>query len=71
VPHENAFPWPPINNVHIYVVDEHLSRCLSARRERSSSPASALARLHHDSERTRQAFMVDPHRSGPTTVPQR
>src|SRR2546426_5606425 len=53
----------PINNVHIYVVDEHLSPVpLGAPGELVFSGVCVGRGYVNDPERTRRAFMADPHR---------
>jgi amino acid adenylation domain-containing protein len=55
----------PINNVHIYVVDEHLSPVpLGAPGELVFSGICVGRGYVNDPERTQQAFMDDPHRPG-------
>src|SRR5256714_977620 len=56
---------PPINNVHMYVVDEHLSPVpLGAPGEIVFSGVCVGRGYVNDPERTRRAFMADPHREG-------
>src|SRR5438128_6235200 len=56
---------PPINNVHVYVVDEHLSPVpLGAPGELVFSGVCVGRGYVNDPERTRRAFMADPHREG-------
>src|SRR3989442_13170829 len=56
---------PPINNVHVYVVDEHLSPVpLGAPGEIVFSGVCVGRGYVNDPERTRRAFMADPHREG-------
>src|SRR5438876_11873658 len=55
----------PINNVHVYVVDEHLSPApLGAPGETVFSGACVCRGYIHDPDRTRRAFLADPHREG-------
>jgi len=55
----------PINNVHVYVVDEHLSPVpLGAPGEVVFSGVCVGRGYVNDPERTRRAFMADPHREG-------
>ena len=55
----------PIHNVHIYVVDEHLSLVpLGAPGELVFSGVCVGRGYINDPERTRRAFMADPHREG-------
>src|SRR6266403_2276695 len=55
----------PINNVHVYVVDEHLSPVpLGAPGELVFSGLCVGRGYVNDPERTRRAFLVDPHREG-------
>src|SRR4051812_43584367 len=55
----------PINNVSIYVVDEHLSPVpLGAPGEIVFSGVSVGRGYINDPERTERAFMADPHRPG-------
>ncbi len=55
----------PINNVHVYVVDEHLSPVpLGASGEIVFSGVCVGRGYINDPERTRRAFLVDPHRQG-------
>src|SRR6266498_817058 len=54
-----------INNVHVYVVDEHLSLVpLGAPGELVFSGVCVGRGYVNDPERTRRAFMADPHREG-------
>src|SRR5205814_2333656 len=54
-----------INNVHVYVVDEHLSPVpLGAPGELVFSGVCVGRGYVNDPERTRRAFMADPHREG-------
>src|SRR5438876_5451575 len=55
----------PINNVHVYVVDEHLSPVpLGAPGEIVFSGVCVGRGYVNDPERTRRAFMAHPHRQG-------
>jgi amino acid adenylation domain-containing protein len=55
----------PVNNVHIYVVDEHLSPVpLGAPGAIVFSGICVGRGYVNDPERTQQAFMADPHREG-------
>jgi amino acid adenylation domain-containing protein len=55
----------PVNNVHVYVVDEHLSLVpLGAPGEIVFSGVCVGRGYVNDPERTRRAFMTDPHREG-------
>src|SRR5437899_664684 len=55
----------PINNVRVYVVDEHLSPVpLGAPGEIVFSGICVGRGYINDPERTRRAFMADPHREG-------
>jgi amino acid adenylation domain-containing protein len=55
----------PINNVHVYVVDEHLSPVpLGAPGVIVFSGVCVGRGYINDPERTRQMFMADPHREG-------
>ena len=55
----------PIHNVHIYVVDQHLSPVpLGAPGEIVFSGVCVGRGYINDPERTRRAFMADPHREG-------
>ncbi len=55
----------PVNNVHVYVVDEHLSLMpLGAPGEIVFSGICVGRGYVNDPERTRRAFMADPHREG-------
>ncbi|TMH11222.1 MAG: amino acid adenylation domain-containing protein, partial [Betaproteobacteria bacterium] len=55
----------PINNVWVYVVDEHLAPVpLGAPGEIVFSGVCVGRGYINDPERTRQAFMADPHRAG-------
>src|SRR5436309_1207142 len=54
---------PPINNVHVYVVDEHLSPApLGAPGELVFAGVCVGRGYINDPERTRRAFLADPHR---------
>src|SRR5437867_7368494 len=56
---------PPINNVHVYVVDEHLSPVpLGPPGELVFSGVCVGRGYVNDSERTRRAFLADPHCEG-------
>ncbi|WP_425587454.1 non-ribosomal peptide synthetase [Streptomyces shaanxiensis] len=56
---------PPIGNVHVYVVDEHLSPVpLGAPGAIVFSGICVGRGYVNDPERTRQAFMADPHHAG-------
>ncbi|WP_327327973.1 non-ribosomal peptide synthetase [Streptomyces sp. NBC_01210] len=55
----------PVNNVHVYVVDEHLTPVpLGAPGEIVFSGVCVGRGYVNDPERTRLAFMADPHRKG-------
>src|SRR6266404_1317305 len=55
----------PVNNVHVYVVDEHLSPVpLGALGEIVFSGVCVGRGYLNDPDRTRRAFMADPHREG-------
>ncbi|MFL5662024.1 MAG: non-ribosomal peptide synthetase, partial [Ktedonobacteraceae bacterium] len=55
----------PINNVHVYVVDEHLAPVpLGAPGEIVYSGVCVGRGYINDPQRTRLAFMADPHREG-------
>jgi amino acid adenylation domain-containing protein len=55
----------PVNNVHVYVVDEHLSPVpLGAPGEIVFSGVCVGRGYINDPERTRRAFIADPHREG-------
>lgn len=55
----------PVNNVHIYVVDEHLSPVPLGAPGAIVFSGTCVGRGYvNDPERTRQAFMADPHRTG-------
>jgi amino acid adenylation domain-containing protein len=55
----------PINNVHAYVVDEHLSPVpLGAPGELVFSGVCVGRGYVNDPDRTRRAFLADPHREG-------
>jgi len=64
VPESDRIPLgPPIHNVHVYVVDEHLSPVpLGAPGEIVFSGVCVGRGYVNDPERTRRAFMADPHR---------
>src|SRR5438876_4640361 len=66
VPHRERVPLGrPINNVHVYVVDEQLSPVpLGAPGELVFSGICVGRGYVNDPERTRRAFMADPHREG-------
>src|SRR5438093_2441008 len=66
VPDRERVPLgPPINNVHVYVVDEHLSPVpLGAPGELVFSGVCVGRGYVNDPERTRRAFVADPHRAG-------
>ncbi|WP_455351427.1 non-ribosomal peptide synthetase [Streptomyces sp. SYSU K217416] len=56
---------PPVNNVHVYIVDEHLSPVpLGAPGEIVFSGVCVGRGYVNDPERTGAAFMADPHREG-------
>ncbi|MGB6225765.1 MAG: non-ribosomal peptide synthetase, partial [Pseudonocardiaceae bacterium] len=56
---------PPVNNVHIYVVDEHLSPVpLGAPGVIVFSGVCVGRGYVNDPERTRSAYLTDPHRAG-------
>ncbi|MFJ8629533.1 amino acid adenylation domain-containing protein [Streptomyces sp. NPDC093568] len=56
---------PPVNNVHVYVVDEHLSPVpLGAPGAIVFSGVCVGRGYVNDPERTRQAFTADPHHAG-------
>ncbi|MCW2872936.1 amino acid adenylation domain-containing protein [Actinacidiphila oryziradicis] len=56
---------PPVNNVHVYVVDEHLSPVpLGAPGAIVFSGVCVGRGYVNDPEHTRLAFMADPHREG-------
>jgi amino acid adenylation domain-containing protein len=55
----------PIHNVHVYIVDEHLSLVpIGAPGEIVFSGVCVGRGYVNDPERTRRAFMTDPHRPG-------
>jgi surfactin synthase thioesterase subunit len=55
----------PVNNVHVYVVDDHLSPVpLGAPGEIVFSGVCVGRGYVNDSDRTKQAFMPDPHHAG-------
>ncbi|GAA3378253.1 amino acid adenylation domain-containing protein [Streptomyces sannanensis] len=66
VPDRERVPLgPPVNNTHIYVVDEHLSPVpLGAPGAIVFSGVCVGRGYVNDPERTRAAFMPDPHRPG-------
>src|SRR5712691_8482116 len=66
VPDRERVPLgPPINNVHVYVIDEHLSLVpLGAPGELVFSGVCVGRGYVNDPERTRRAFMADPYREG-------
>jgi amino acid adenylation domain-containing protein len=66
VPHRERIPLGrPVNNVHVYVVDEHLSPVpLGAPGEIVFSGVCVGRGYVNDPERTRRAFLADPHREG-------
>jgi len=66
VPRREGVPLGrPINNVHVYVVDEHLSPVpLGAPGELVFSGVCVGRGYVNDPERTRRAFLADPHRDG-------
>ncbi len=66
VPHRERVPLGrPINNVHIYVVDEHLSPVpLGTPGELVFSGVCVGRGYVNDPERTRRVFLADPHRKG-------
>ena len=66
VPDSDRIPLgAPIHNVHLYVVDEHLSPVpLGAPGEIVFSGVCVGRGYVNDPERTRRAFMADPHRPG-------
>jgi len=66
VPDRERIPLgPPINNVCVYIVDEHLSLVpLGAPGEIVFSGVCVGRGYINDPERTRRAFMADPHRQG-------
>jgi amino acid adenylation domain-containing protein len=66
VPHRDRVPLGrPVNNVHVYVVDEHLSPVpLGAPGEIVFSGLCVGRGYVNDPERTRRAFLPDPHREG-------
>src|SRR6266481_5348266 len=64
-PRERVPLGRPINNVHVYVVDEHLSPApLGAPGELVFSGVCVGRGYVNDPERTRRAFLADPHREG-------
>ncbi|WKX16291.1 amino acid adenylation domain-containing protein [Streptomyces sp. NL15-2K] len=55
----------PVNNVHVYVVDEHLSPVPFGAPGAIVFSGVCVGRGYvNDPERTRQAFMADPHHAG-------
>ncbi|OAH13654.1 non-ribosomal peptide synthetase [Streptomyces jeddahensis] len=66
VPDRERVPLgPPVNNVHVYVVDEHLNPVpLGAPGEIVFSGVCVGRGYVNDPDRTQQAFMPDPHREG-------
>src|SRR2546428_2579826 len=66
VPESDRVPLGrPINNVHVYIVDEHLSPVpLGAPGELVFSGVCVGRGYINDPERTRRGFMADPHREG-------
>src|SRR5438093_3010333 len=66
VPRRDRVPLGrPINNVHVYVVDEHLSPVpLGAPGELVFAGVCVGRGYVNDPERTRGAFLADPHREG-------
>ncbi|WP_432082292.1 non-ribosomal peptide synthetase [Streptomyces sp. WAC 04229] len=66
VPDRERVPLgPPVNNVHVYVVDEQLSPVpLGAPGEIVFSGVCVGRGYVNDPDRTQQAFMPDPHRAG-------
>src|SRR6266487_939982 len=66
VPDRERVPLgPPIDNVHVYVVDEHLAPVpLGAPGEIVFSGVCVGRGYINDAERTRRAFMADPYREG-------
>src|SRR5262245_15228411 len=66
VPEQERVPLGcPIHNVYVYVVDEHLSPApLGAPGEIVFSGVCVGRGYINDPERTRRAFMADPHREG-------
>ncbi|MGW5974128.1 non-ribosomal peptide synthetase [Streptomyces sp. NPDC055185] len=66
VPDRERVPLgPPVGNVHVYVVDEHLSPVpLGAPGEIVFSGVCVGRGYINDPDRTKQAFMPDPHREG-------
>jgi amino acid adenylation domain-containing protein len=66
VPESDRIPLgPPIHNVHVYVVDEHLSPVpLGAPGEIVFSGVCVGRGYVNDPKRTRRAFTADPHRPG-------
>src|SRR5262249_40632367 len=66
VPDRDRIPLgSPIHNVHVYIVDEHLSPVpLGAPGAIVFSGVCVGRGYVNDPERTRQAYMADPHREG-------
>ncbi len=66
VPDSELVPLgPPVNNVHVYVVDEHLSPVpLGAPGAIVFSGVCVGRGYINDPERTRLAYLADPHREG-------
>src|SRR5213594_3090522 len=66
VPRRDRVPLGrPINNVHVYVVDEHLSPApLGAPGELVFAGVCVGRGYVNDPERTQRAFMADPHHKG-------
>src|SRR2546428_375387 len=66
VPQRECVPLGrPIHNVHVYIVDEHLSLVpIGAPGEIVFSGVCVGRGYVNDPERTRRAFMADPHRPG-------
>ncbi|WP_055694397.1 non-ribosomal peptide synthetase [Streptomyces prasinopilosus] len=66
VPDRERVPLgPPVGNVHVYVVDEHLSPVpLGAPGEIVFSGVCVGRGYVNDPDRTRRAFLPDPHRGG-------
>jgi amino acid adenylation domain-containing protein len=63
--HERVPLGRPINNVHVYVVDDHLSPVpLGAPGEIVFSGVCVGRGYVNDPERTQRAFIADPHREG-------
>ncbi|HEX2289730.1 MAG TPA: non-ribosomal peptide synthetase, partial [Pseudonocardiaceae bacterium] len=66
VPDRERVPLgPPVNNVHVYIVDEHLSPVpLGAPGVIVFSGVCVGRGYVNDPERTRSAYLTDPHRNG-------